>query len=103
MATSSWLTCADFTPYVGEELAATAGDVALVLVLTDASESSLFGGTGPEGQSRLQFSLEFRGPHDPALEQGIVTVTHPALGDLDLFLVPIGLTPEGARYEAAFA
>lgn len=49
-----------------------------------------------------QFSLIFRGPAQPLLKQGTRHFVHPSLGELDLFLVPIGATPEGADYEAAF-
>ncbi len=49
-----------------------------------------------------QFSLMFRGPLEPMLKQGTRHVSHPALGEMDLFLVPVGATPEGVEYEAAF-
>ena len=48
------------------------------------------------------FTLEFTGP-PPALEQRIQALDHPILGALELFLVPIGLDPDGrVRYEAVF-
>lgn len=49
-----------------------------------------------------QFSLIFHGPAQPLLTQGTRHLIHPTLGELDLFLVPIGTTSEGADYEAAF-
>lgn len=103
MVTSSWLTCADFAPHVGDSFTVSVGDSTLVLSLLEAVESGAAGGPGPEGRTRQQFVVEFCGPLEPALEQGIVSLTHPVMGDLDLFLVPIGRTPEGLRYEAAFA
>jgi hypothetical protein len=48
------------------------------------------------------FSLEFTGPQ-PALDQRIHTLDHPSLGSIQLFLVPIGVDPDGrVRYEAVF-
>jgi hypothetical protein len=45
------------------------------------------------------FTLEFTGL-PPALEQRIHVLDHPILGALELFLVPIGLDPDGrVRYE----
>lgn len=52
------------------------------------------------------FSLIFFGPSHPVLPQAIYHVDHPALGRLEIFLVPIGPDPtrkrSGMRYEAAF-
>lgn len=52
------------------------------------------------------FSLLFAGPPRPVLPQAIYPLEHPALGRLELFLVPIGPDPRGKRsgmrYEAAF-
>ena len=49
------------------------------------------------------FTLEFVGPPEPAFAQGIRRLEHPTLGALEIFLVPIGLTPDGGRrYEAVF-
>jgi hypothetical protein len=47
------------------------------------------------------FSLVFVG--DVVLEQRIFAMTHPALGALEIFLVPIGPDPSGRlQYEAVF-
>jgi hypothetical protein len=48
------------------------------------------------------FSLTFRGPKESFLPQRTYRVEHPALGSLDIFIVPIGLDPSGYRYEAVF-
>lgn len=52
------------------------------------------------------FSLLFLGPARPILPQAIYPLEHPALGKLEIFLVPIGPDPRGKqsgmRYEAAF-
>ena len=36
------------------------------------------------------------------MPQQIVPLEHAALGKLEIFLVPVGLDPEGYRYEAVF-
>lgn len=97
-----WLTYDDFSGRVGDRFDAAVDDGSTApLVLAEAIEGTAPGGTGPEGQARLQFSLVFAGPL--GLSQGTYRLTHPELGDLDLFLVPIGRDGEGVRYEAAFA
>lgn len=52
------------------------------------------------------FSLLFLGPLRPVLPQAIYPLEHPALGRIEIFLVPIGPDPRGKqsgmRYEAAF-
>jgi len=48
----------------------------------------------------IQFSLIFLGPEEAPVAQGIYRLDHPALGALDLFLVPIGKDQSGVRYEA---
>lgn len=49
-----------------------------------------------------QFSLLFHGPQTPFLQQMIYHVQHDRLGAFDLFLVPVGKTPDGFQYEAVF-
>lgn len=48
------------------------------------------------------FSLTFRGPLDAFLGQGMVSMSHDALGEFELFIVPIAQTPDGFLYEAVF-
>jgi hypothetical protein len=73
------------------------------LELVETEEGTEPGGPGPDGQERLQFSLFFRGRTAPLLPQATYSLSHPELGELDLFLVPIGADDDGVRYEAAFA
>ena len=52
---------------------------------------------------REPFSLVFRTTGEHGCEQQICTVRHEALGELALFLVPLGPDGEGRmRYEAVF-
>jgi hypothetical protein len=48
------------------------------------------------------FSLFFHGPSAPFLTQGIHKLNHRHLGELELFLVPVGQDKDGFQYEAAF-
>jgi len=48
------------------------------------------------------FSLQFRGPREPFLPQGIYSMEHDQLGPLDMFIVPIGRDESGYRYEAIY-
>jgi hypothetical protein len=48
------------------------------------------------------FSLIFHGPAQPFMPQGTYRLHNEALGDLDLFLVPIGHGQDGYEYEAVF-
>lgn len=48
------------------------------------------------------FALRFRGPGGRFVPQQAVPLTHPELGDIDMFLVPIGVDADGYRYEAVF-
>lgn len=57
----------------------------------------------PVAPRREPFSLIFSGPREMPLGQRIHRLRHVVLGDLEIFLVPIGPGPEGAaRYEAVF-
>ena len=49
-----------------------------------------------------QFSLLFQGPQTHFLPQMTYHVEHDRLGEFDLFLVPVGKTPDGFQYEAVF-
>ncbi|GAB3242635.1 DUF6916 family protein [Nocardioides dilutus] len=104
MAGLEWLTCADFAGRVGDTFVVAAdGADRTEIELVEATEGLEAGGPGPDGQERRQFSLVFRGPPGAPMQQGIRQLTHHTLGELDLFLVPIGSDAAGVRYEAAFA
>jgi len=104
VADLEWLTCADFAGRVGESFDVTVGGVvAAPLELLEATESTEPGGQGPDGTTRMQFSLVFRGPTSPLLPQAIHRLSHAELGVLDLFLVAVAAESDGVRYQAAFA
>jgi hypothetical protein len=75
------------------------------LALTLDSVSGLPHGASPETAPQLRrepFSLVFRGPLDAPLAQHTYTFEHPALGAIDIFIVPIAPSAEGRLYEAIF-
>lgn len=48
------------------------------------------------------FSIVFRAPVEAPVEQRIYRLEHESIGAFELFLVPIGKSLEGVRYEAVF-
>jgi hypothetical protein len=48
------------------------------------------------------FSLVFAAKSGAVLPQAVYPLAHPALGTLEIFLVPIGPVPGGMGYEAVF-
>lgn len=49
-----------------------------------------------------QFSIIFLGPANIYLPQSTYSMRHDAMGELDLFIVPVGRDSKGFRYEAVF-
>jgi len=54
----------------------------------------------PDGMER--FSAMFMGPLEIFLPQQTYRVSHPEMGEFDIFLVALGQEPEGFRYEAVY-
>lgn len=103
MADTPWLRYADFAGRVGERFALSMPDGAeLPLTVAEVVDTGRTGGAGPDGETREQFSVVFRGPREPVLEQGIRELRHDDLGELALFLVPVAADEGGTSYEAAF-
>ncbi len=48
------------------------------------------------------FNLLFHGPAQYFLPQGIHKLNHGRLGEIELFLVPVGQDAQGFQYEAVF-
>lgn len=53
-------------------------------------------------ESQETFSIFFHGPSDPYMLQGMHKLKHNHLGELSIFLVPIGQDKDGFQYEAVF-
>jgi hypothetical protein len=59
--------------------------------------------SGPTEEAGMErFSAVFSGPRDIFLPQQTYRVSHPEMGEFDLFLVAIGQEADGFRYEAVY-
>jgi Domain of unknown function (DUF6916) len=67
------------------------------------SEVTVASAPGMEESSRQPFSLLFRGPPEPLLVQQVYTLEHEQLGELEIFLVPLGPQQDALLYEAVFS
>lgn len=85
-----------FTPLIGEtfHIATESGDLELVL-----REAAPLGKAVRQGGA---FSLVFSGAENTPLAQQLCPIRHESLGELQLFLVPIGPCADGLGYEAVF-
>jgi hypothetical protein len=52
--------------------------------------------------NREAYSLLFLGPPQPVLPQRIYRISHAELGELEIFLVPVGPHNDNMGYEAVF-
>jgi hypothetical protein len=71
------------------------------LVLVEVKQLVDHAGHGEEIR-RQPFSLFFRGAHRFVLPQYTYSMEHPALGALEIFLVPVGPDGQGMCYQAVF-
>jgi hypothetical protein len=90
------LTAEDFRPHLGAGFRL--ADESAEFELLEVTERA---GAARPG-SRASFSVVFRGPAQPVLEQRIRRLEHDSMGALELFLVPIGRDAGGVLYEAVF-
>jgi hypothetical protein len=73
-----------------------AGDAAVPLKLAKVDPA------GDSGRPGGAFSLIFVAPKGSWLPQAIYPVSHPALGVIEMFLVPVGPAHGGNAYQAVF-
>jgi hypothetical protein len=87
----------DFAPQRDQvfDMQTSDGVVPLKLVKVDPA--------GASGRAGGAFSLLFAAPQGPWLPQATYPVKHPALGMMEIFLVPIGPFAGGNGYQAVFA
>jgi Domain of unknown function (DUF6916) len=86
----------DFTPHLDAifDMQTAGGVVPLKLAKVDPA--------GDSGRAGGAFSLIFIAPKGPWLPQAIYPVTHPALGAMEIFLVPVGPMQDGNGYQSVF-
>lgn len=88
---------AAFETAIGTTFDVDLGAEALFLHLSEVTRSG-----DANSVSDRPFSLLFHGPHGRRLEQGTLSLSHPGLGSLEIFVVPLGPDARGERYEAIF-
>jgi hypothetical protein len=96
MSLLSSLTPADFEPHVGEQFTIEGDGKRLDLKLAEVEH---LGTAHREGGA---FSLLFLSSPGAFLPQGIYPLQHPALGTLDLFIVPLGPKGGANSYQVIF-
>jgi hypothetical protein len=90
------LTPADFEALNGGDFTLAAPNSALVLKLSEVRA------LGTALRAGGAFSLMFTTAPGPFLPQAIYPIAHPALGTLELFMVPLGPKDGANRYEVIF-
>ncbi|RIK45254.1 MAG: hypothetical protein DCC58_06960 [Chloroflexi bacterium] len=92
-------TAETFQPLLDDLFTVAAGaglGVPLRLVQVSRAQGSPAGGRAP-------FRLLFLGPLAPVLPQRTYPFSHPALEPFSIFIVPLGPSDGGMRYEAVFS
>ena len=96
MASLAELRITDLAPRHGESFRLRGSGQELDVELVEVKR---LGESGREGGA---FSLLFRSAKGPFLPQAVYPIEHPALGTMDLFIVPIGPIAGGNGYEVIF-
>ena len=87
----------DFLPHVGSEVDVSAYGQNARLTIKEAAPIK-----SPSPRSAQPFHLVLSAPATWRLPQGLYRLTHPSLGELELFTVPIGPDGSGFCYEVIF-
>ena len=93
------LTFESFAPHLNTAFALQLGESTVDLMLTEAVKQPL---RPFPGMVREPFSLYFRSASQEVLPQGTYAFVHDGMGELEIFIAPIGREPEGIVYEAVF-
>ena len=92
------MTKADFDGHVGAVFKIDRADLTVSLTLIECAthrKAQMPGGREP-------FTLLFRGPAEPVLDQGLYDLVHPERGTVTIFIAPVAGGQGGIDYEAAF-
>jgi len=95
------LTLEDFAPHVGTAFTLPGSEESAPIDFTLTEAKALSNRTYP-GQVRASFQLMFRVAVQDVYPQGAYRLTHPTVGEHDIFLVPAGRTDAGVDYCATF-
>ena len=101
------LTSSAFADRIGQTFAATAADGSEIELKLTRCDATPYGDPGRwrDDLGRVPFSIEFTtlSAH-PAGQQTFTLSGDDTLGDLDVFMTPVGRAPDGSlRYEAVFS
>ena len=99
------LTLDSFTPLISQPFRLVLPDGTTLDAELESAREVPASGWQPAGseQSRKPFSLVFLGRSQVVLPQSIYRLQNETLGELEIFIVPIGRKPEGIIYEAVFS
>ncbi|HEY0107204.1 MAG TPA: hypothetical protein VGB91_14065 [Rhizomicrobium sp.] len=90
----------DFADKVGQVFTVGFADgPAVALTLAEAERLKAYH-VPPDG--RLPFSLIFLGPSEATLPQRLYWLEQDTLGQIELFLVPVGRDARGVQYQSVF-
>jgi len=90
----------DFKDRLGSEFVVSDGDVPAISLTLD--EAELLPERYARPGVRPPFSLVFLAPDPRLLPQRLYHLTHEGLGEITIFLVPIGKDGRGVSYQALF-
>ena len=94
-----FLTFESFSPHLNSTFTLGLGESSLDLTLTEAAKQPV---RPFPGMMREPFSLIFRSTTPVVLPQRIYPIKHESMGQLDIFIVPIGRDVRGIVYQAVF-
>ena len=97
--TEKQLVFEDFKDRVGSVFTPLNIDVALSLTL---HEAELLTAQFAPPEMRPPFSLIFLGPGNLIMPQGLYLLRHDEMGEVTIFLVPVGKDERGVSYQATF-
>ncbi|HXT63326.1 MAG TPA: hypothetical protein VN696_09845 [Pyrinomonadaceae bacterium] len=89
----------EFSKHIGTEFHVKAGEDEAKLRL---AEVKAYMPRATEDKKMERFSIFFDGPADARLPQQLFQMRHAAMGEFEIFLVPISGDESGFRYEAVF-
>jgi hypothetical protein len=88
-----------FAPHLNSTFALQLGESTVDLTLTQATKAPA---KVYPGMMREPFSLLFRSSSPIVLPQRVYPFRHPAMGRLDIFIVPVAREPQGVVYQAVY-
>src|SRR5947207_14159583 len=92
------VTCAQFAACLNQDFEIVFPDGTLDVKLAEAKP----GGPNQPAHVRQPFSLTFRADGNLLLPQGIYKMRNARLGEMEIFLVPIGADANSSTFEAVF-